>query len=200
MMNNFINVGLNIETFIYISIIIIGFTCLVIFLRINWRAYGLLFIIATIVGNILCYIFVKLGFYSYPHLLFPKISIMPFSAITFSFPIMVLIAVRYSPEKWAYKIPFYWPLIHFGLLGEIYAVLQTDIIEYGELWNLWTSYTWWWIYFLIFEWIGGELIPKSDRRPITIPQFSYGKIGWGIIHFILIVTIFLAGYYLGSLK
>ncbi|MCA1029541.1 hypothetical protein LCL95_00685 [Bacillus timonensis] len=199
-MNDFINIGLDKETFIYCFIILTGMISLIYFLKLDWKRYGLLFILTTIVGNILCYIFVKLKFYSYPYLLFPKMTIMPFTAITFSFPIMVLFAVRYSPREWTWKIPYYWAIIHTGILFEAYALHQTRIIEYNYKWDMWDSYTWWWIYFLLFEWIGGLIILDNLRKPLSIQHLRYGKLGWALIHFILIITIFLAGYYLGTLQ
>lgn len=199
-MEQYINIGLNIESFIYVSVHFIGVIGLILFLKLNWKRYGLLFISSSLVGNLLCYMFVKFNFYSFPYLLFPEISIMPFTAITLSFPILVLIGVRYSPEKWIWKIPFYMAIINIGVFFETWTVHNTMIIEYKFKWDLWDSYSSWWLYYLLFEWIGGQIIPKNLRSPIDFRQFEYGKIGWGIVHFIFILTIFLVGYYLGSIK
>ena len=196
----YLNIGLNIETFIHVLVFVIGSVCLILFLKLDWKRYGLLFVISGFFGNILCYIFVKLGFYLYPYLLFPELEIMPFITITLTFPILVLLTVRYSPENWAWKIPFYWSIIHVGMFGETWALNNTRLIEYNYKWDFWDSYTWWWIYFLVFEWIGSLIIPKELRKPINLNYLKYGQLGWIIIHFVLIVTIFLAGYYLGSLK
>jgi hypothetical protein len=125
---------------------------------------------------------------------------MPVTIVTLSFPILVLLGVRYSPEKWGWKIPFYWTIIHIGMFAEIAALNQTRLIEYNYKWDSWDSYTWWWIYFLIFEWIGSTIIPSNLRKPINFRYLQFGRIGWMIIHFVLIITIFLAGYYLGTLK
>ncbi|WP_435798802.1 CBO0543 family protein [Peribacillus asahii] len=78
----------------------------------------MLFILSALAGNILCYMFVKFKFYSFPYLLFPRIEIMPVTVVTLFFPIMVLLSVRYSPEKWGWKIPFYWTIIHIGMFLE----------------------------------------------------------------------------------
>ena len=193
-------IGLNIETFIHVLVIVMGGIGLILFLKLDWKSYGLLFVISGIVGNVLCYIFVKLGFYSFPYLFFSGVTSMPFLTITLTFPTLVLLAVRYSPEKWGWKIPFYWAIIHIGMLGETSALNNTRLIEYNYKWDFWDSYTWWWIFFLVFEWIGSLIIPKGLRKPINLDYLKYGKLGWMIIHFILIVTIFLAGYYLGSLN
>ena len=196
----FFNFSLTIETFVHVIAIVAGIIGLLLFLKLDWKRYGLLFIISAIVGNALCYIFVELGFYSFPYLPFTKHGIMPFITITLTFPILVLLTVRYSPGKWAWKIPFYWAIIHLGMLVETWTLNNTLLIEYNYEWDFWDSYTWWWIYFLVFEWIGSQVIHQQFRKPINVEHLKYGKIGWGIIHFVLIITIFLAGYYLGSIK
>ena len=191
---------LTIETFIHVIAIVAGSIGLLFFLKLDWKSYGQLFIISGIVGNVLCYIFVKLGFYSFPYLFFPKSGSMPFITITLTFPILVLLTIRYSPEKWSWKIPFYWAIIHIGMLVETWALNNTRLIEYNYKWDFWDSYTWWWIYFLVFEWIGSLMISQKLRKPVHLDYLKYGKLGWVMIHFVLIVTIFLAGYYLGSIK
>lgn len=196
----YVNIGYNIETLIYLGVIGFGVLGLIYFINLDWKRYGLLFLLASVTGNILCYIFVKLDFYWFPYLLFPKISIMPFTAITFSFPIVVLMGVYYSPEKWGWKIPFYMTIIHIGMLSEVLIVNSTRILKYHYKWDSWDSYTWWWIYYLVFQWIGNLIIRKDLRKPMDIRHLQYGKIGWALIHFIFIITIFLAGYYLGTLK
>ena len=123
----FFNLSLTVETFVHVIAIVTGSIGLLLFLKLDWKKYGLLFIISGIVGNALCYIFVKLGFYSFPYLFFPKNSIIPFITITFTFPVLVLLTIRYSPEKWAWKIPFYWAIIHIGMLVETWALNNTRL-------------------------------------------------------------------------
>ncbi|WP_227937580.1 CBO0543 family protein [Alkalihalobacillus deserti] len=199
-MNEYINIGPNVETFIFIGVISVSIIGLFLFMRLDWKRYGSLFLFSTIVGFILCFIFVKLGFYSYPYRLFPKLSSMPFMTIATSFSLLILVGVRYSPRSWPWKIPFYWAMIHIGIFFETLMLTETRIIAYGFKWDFWDSYTWWWIYLLTFEWIGGLIIPNHLRKPLKIRHLHYGKIGWFIIHFILIVSIFLGGYYLGSIQ
>jgi hypothetical protein len=166
-------------------------------MRKNWKRYFALFIISAIIGNIICYIFVRLGLYYYPYNIFPNISIMPFMLILTMFPAAILFGVRYSPKSWLYKIPFYWVLVHLGVLIEAWAENQTQLIKYTSSWDLWASYTWWWIFLLVFEWVGGIIVPTESRKPIDQELLRYGKIGWFILHFILISTIFIAGVYTG---
>ncbi|WP_100406963.1 CBO0543 family protein [Bacillus solitudinis] len=199
-MNQYINIGTNIETFILLAVFVVGVVGLIYFLRLDWKRFGLLFLISALVGNIICLLFVKLGFYSYPYRLFPRLSTMPITAVTTSFPLLVLIGVRYSPKIWAWKIPFYWVIIHIGMFFETLVLKNTRIIEYNFKWDFWDSYTWWWIYLLLFEWLGGKIVPDHLRKPLNIQHLHYGKVGWFIIHFVLIVTIFLGGYYVGTLK
>lgn len=189
----------NIETFILLVFIVLSLLGSLLIIRLDWKRYGLLYILSAAVGNILCYLFVKLGFYTFPFRLFPAVSVMPFEAIVTVFPFYVLLGVRYSPKSWAYKIPFYWVIIHLGMLGETVFQLYTDLINYNFEWDFWDSYTWWWIYLLFFEWLGGRIIPSHLRKPISAESFRYGNWFWLVLHFVLILTIFLGGLYLGTL-
>lgn len=194
------NFQLNIETFISITAIIISLVGSYSILRIDWKKYGLLFLTSGFVGIFLCYIFVKSGFYSFPFRFFPSLSSMPFETILTAFPFLVLFGVRHSPNSWAYKIAFYMKIVHIGMLGETILLLNTDLIQYNWKWDFWDSYIWWWIFFLLFEWIGGLIIPKHLRKPIGSQSFRYGKWGFIVFHFIFIITIFLYGYYLGNVR
>lgn len=191
------NLQWNIETYLTTGTVALSLIASYFLIRIDWKRYGLLFLSSGIVGNILCYIFIQIGFYSFPYRLFPQISTMPFETILTIFPFLVLLGVRYSPRSWAYKIPFYWVIVHLGMLAETLAHRQTALIHYDFEWDFWDSYTWWWIFLLGFDWIGGLIVPDHLRKPLNVETFRYGKAGWAILHFILIITIFLGGYYLG---
>ncbi|MCR2806906.1 CBO0543 family protein [Paenibacillus soyae] len=167
----------------------------------DWKRYGALYLISAVVGNILCYIFIQLGFYEFPRVLLGHLFKIPFFEVLTIFPFYVLFGVRFSPKRWGWKIPFYWVLVHVGMTGELLAVNFTDIIRYKNYWDTWDSYTWWWIFLLAFDYVGGLIVPESKRRPIDADlHFRFGRPGWFIIHFILIVTIFLAGFYVGRLS
>lgn len=194
------NIQWSIETFAALSLTISSLIGSLLIMRFNWSRYGLLYIISGLAGSILCYIFIKLGFYSFPYRLFPGISSMPSIEVLAVIPFYVLLGVRYSPGSWGWKIPFYWVLVHIGLLFETLAKLYTDIIRYDFEWDFWDSYTWWWIYLLLFEYAGGLIVPEKDRRPVNTEILKYGKAGWFIIHFILITTIFLGGVYAGMAR
>lgn len=192
------NIGQNAETYITLFALSISTIGSYYIIRFNWKRYGLLFIASGIIGNILCYIFVKLEFYSYPFRLFPKLSIMPFETVLTVFPFYVLLGVRYSPKEWPWKIPFYWVLVHTGMLFETLVLNFTQLIQYDFKWDFWDSYTWWWIFLIGFEIVGGIIIPEESRSPIDSEIFRFGRIGWFILHFIFIITIFLGGFYLGK--
>lgn len=192
-----INFEWSIEFFISISVVLLHTLVVLLIVRIDWRKYGLLFLLSAVVGNILCLFFISFNFYSFPFVLFPQFINMPFSVILTAFPLYVLIGVRYSPQKWIWKIPFYWVFVHLGMLGETLALQYTELIKYEKHWDFWDSYTWWWIYLLIFEWIGGLIIPYNLRKPLGEHHLKFGKLGWFIVHFVLITTIFLGGVYLG---
>ncbi len=190
------NIGWNVETFISILSLALSLTLTILIIKIDWKKYGFLYLLSSIIGVILCYIFIYLGFYIFPYRLFPQISQIPFTAILTIFPLYVLIGVRYSPKSWSWKIPFYWALVHTGMFFESWVEHSTQLIKYYSPWDTWDSYTWWWIYLLVFEWVGGLIISQELRKPIDQELLRYGKLGWFILHFILISTTFLAGVYL----
>lgn len=82
-------------------------------------------------------------------------------------------------------------------IGEVLAQNYTQIIKYRKFWDTWDSYTWWWLFLLVFEYIGGLIVSKENRKPLNEEWLKYGEIGWFLLHFILITTIFLAGVYVG---
>lgn len=194
------NVDYNLETYLTLISILLGISVNLFIIRLDWRRYGSLFILSAVIGNILCYTFVKLEFYTFPYRLFPKIFEMPVLAVSTVFPAIVLLGVRYSPKNWSFKIPFYWAIVHVGMLLETLVLNFTKLIDYRFKWDFWDSYTWWWIYLLVFEWIGGLIIPENLRKPIDGENLLYGRLGWAIFHFIVIITIFLGGVYLGFIK
>lgn len=193
------NFNWNMETYILVTGIVFSTIGSIIIMKVNWKQYGLIYLISGIVGELLCYFFVKTGLYRYPYRLFPKISVMPFILVFTLFPLYVIAGVRYSPTKWIYKIPFYSVLVHIGMLGEVLSQNFTEIIKYNKFWDTWDSYTWWWLFLLTFEVIGGILVSKEFRKPIDESLFNYGKSGWFIVHFVLMTTIFLAGFYMGRI-
>ena len=190
------NLRWNVETYVYLIGSILSGIGTIWIIKKNWRQYGLLFLISVIIGNILCLLFIELQFY--PYNFFPKLYPMPFPLLLTMFPFYVLFGVRYSPSSWKYKIPFYWVLVHIGMLGEVLAQNYTSVIHYNKYWDTWDSYTWWWIFLLVFELIGGIVVSKDNRKPLLEDSFRYGKPVWYLLHFILILTIFLAGVYLGT--
>ncbi|MGE5415346.1 MAG: CBO0543 family protein [Acidobacteriota bacterium] len=192
------NLGWNIETYISVSALIVSVVVTIMIVRLDWKKYGLLYLLSSVIGVILCYIFLELRLYSFPYRLFPQIAKIPFTAILTTFPLYVLVGVRYSPRLWPWKIPFYWGLVHLGVFAEAWLETHTQLIKYMALWDLWDSYTAWWLFLLIFEWVGGLIVPAELRKPIDQEVFSYGKLGYLILHFILISTIFLAGVHMGK--
>lgn len=180
-----------------LTLIISGVIGCYFIIRLDWRRYGLLFLTSSIVGNLLCYLFTFLGFYSFPNMPFHGHFLIPYGLISTLFPFIVLVGVRYSPERWIWKIPFYWGVVHLGVFGE-YIFKQTSIFKFHQEWDLWDSYTLWWIFLLLFELLGGKIIPPQLRRPIDSQSFRYGRWAWIVFHVIVIITIFLAGVYLGK--
>lgn len=164
----------------------------------NWKRYAALYLSSSLIGIVLCYGFVFIGFYFFPFQLLP-IS-LPILEMVTVLPFIVMASVHYSPAKWNYKIAFYWPVVHLIMFLEVLSLFHPlKLIEYRTFseWDVWDSYTCWWIYLLVFEYVGGLIIPPSYRHPIDSELFRYGKLLWIVIHFILILTIFLAGIYVG---
>jgi len=192
-----LNLNGSIDMYLAIAGVVLSSTGSYFILRLDWKRYGFLFLLTGIIGNILCYLFVVLDFYTFPYTLIPNYFRLPFEAILTIFPFYILLGVRYSPISWSYKIPFYWVIVHLGLVQETLAKNLTQGIKYGIDWDFWDSYTAWWIFFLLFEWIGGKIIPDNLRNPIKIEAFRYGNWAWILLHFILILTFFLGGLQLG---
>lgn len=164
----------------------------------NWKQYGVLFILTALIGELLDLMFVKFGFYTYEYKIFPSLPNSPFTLIMTMFPLYILFGVKYSPTAWQYKIPFYMMLVHFGMLGEALSHIFTAIIEYNRFWDTWDSYIWWWLFLLGFELVGNLIVMQESRTPIPEDFFKYGRTGWYLTHFVFVVTIFLAGIYLGT--
>ncbi|WP_232223968.1 CBO0543 family protein [Anoxybacteroides tepidamans] len=168
-------------------------------IKLDWRKYGLLYLISGVSANIVCILFLALDFYKFPVTPLNGALTIPFTALLTTFPYYVLLGVRYSPRRWAWKIPFYWGMVHLGVTAEKLLEEYTKIIQYEKFWDTFDSYAAWWIYLLIFEYVGGRLIPPHLRKPIHIKAFRYGNWAWLLLHFILILSIFLAGVYVGTL-
>ncbi|MDR6123376.1 hypothetical protein QFZ87_002973 [Bacillus sp. SLBN-46] len=178
-----------------ITIAIAAIGCLY-FIRIDWKRYGLLYLISGLAANLLCYTFTYLGFYSFPNNVLHNGFLTPFGLVSTVFPLLTMFGVRFSPDSWSWKIPFYWALVHLGVLGEV-ILKHTIIFKFEPEWDLWDSYTLWWLYYLLFELLGGKIVPSQHRKPISSDSFRYGKWGWIVLHVIVISTIFLAGVYVG---
>ena len=146
---------------------------------------------------LICYVFVRMGFYTFPSRLLGSFLSAPLESVFLSIAFLVLLGVRYSPVRLVFKIPFYWVMVHLAMTSELIIHHQTNIIEYQFAWNMLNSYFLWWLFLLFLEWIGGKIVPAKSRRPIRESAFRYG--GWAFIalHLILISTFFLGGYYLG---
>jgi len=178
-----------------VTIISMGLGCLY-FIRLDWKKYGLLYIISAFSANILCYLFTLVGFYSFPNNVLHGNLLMPYGLVSTAFPFTVLFGVRFSPEKWVWKIPFYWGTIHLGILAEV-LLMATPIFKFQPEWDLWDSYSLRWVYYLLFEILGGKIISSELRKPISHESFLYGRWAWIVFHIVVITTIFLAGVYVG---
>jgi hypothetical protein len=185
----------HVEIFILIIMIIGSLGCLY-FIRLDWKRYGFLLLISILSVNLLCYAFTYSGFYSFPNNVLHGEFLIPYGLVSTVLPFLALFGIRFSPEKWVWKIPFYWGIVHLGVLGEV-ILKHTSIFKFEPEWDLWDSYTLWWLYYLLFELLGGKMIPDHLRKPINSILFRYGNWAWLVLHIIVISTIFLAGVYVG---
>ncbi|WP_186578192.1 CBO0543 family protein [Aquibacillus kalidii] len=172
-----------------------GLGCLFI-IKLDWKRYGFIFLVSAVSGNLLCYFLTYIGFYTFPNNLLHNGLLIPYGLVSTVFPFIALFGIRYSPKKWVWKIPFYWGIIHLGVFAEV-ILKRTSIFRFEPEWDLWDSYTLWWINFLLLETLGGKVVPDSARNPISSDAFRYGGWAWIIFHLIVITTIFLAGIYVG---
>ncbi|MFC4560128.1 CBO0543 family protein [Virgibacillus kekensis] len=177
-----------------IVILLFGIGCIY-FIRLDWKRYGALFLISLIFGNIFCQMFISAGLYTFNNA-YTIPFLVPYGLVSTTFPFIVMFGARYSPEQWIWKIPFYWAVVHLGILGEV-IFKHTFFFRFEDEWDLWDSYTLWWIYFLLLELLSGKIIPDNLRKPVPAISFRYGNWAWIGVHVILIITIFLAGVYTG---
>ncbi|QOR68071.1 hypothetical protein IM538_08050 [Cytobacillus suaedae] len=192
------NEPFSVEGLVIIFSTIISIIISFLIIRLNWKRYGLLFLLSSFTGYFICYVFVKLEYYHYPYTLLPNYSLMPITAITTVFPFIVITAVCFSPKEWKWKIPFYWTIVHAGMSFEIWAIRNTTIIEFLNKWDAGNSYASWWIYLLIFQVIGERIIPEKDTYPINSEKFRFTNIFWIISHVILIGSFYYFGYHTGA--
>lgn len=190
---------MSLETAVYIAIDLVSLIGSLLIMRSNWKRYGLLLAAAGAAAVLTCYLFVRMGFYCYPSRLFGQVSIMPLESLLIAIPFLVLLGVRYSPLRWLYKIPFYLGIVQLAMAAELLIHHNTNIIEYGFMWNFINSYFLWWTYLILFEWIGSKILPSASRYPLKEESFHYGNWAFIALHIILLFTIFLGGYYLGRI-
>lgn len=193
-----LNDPFSLEGIIIITSTIVSLIISVLIIRLNWKRYGLLFLLSSTIGYLICYAFVNLGYYYYPYTLLPNYSLMPITSVTTVFPFIVITSVCFSPKEWKWKIPFYWTIVHAGMSFEIWAIRNTSIIEYLNKWDSWDSYTTWWIFLLLFQLAGEKIIPEKDTYPINSDKFKFTKVFWVISHVILIASFFYFGFHTGS--
>lgn len=134
--------GWNAETAIVIGSILAALAVGLSVMRASWRHYGLLFGLAGFGALFLCGFFVYFGLYLFPNAIRPEFPVFHVLAVISTFPSLVLVSVRYSPRDWKWKVPFYWVIVHLGVVIEILLLINTKILMYTKYWDTWDSYTW----------------------------------------------------------
>ena len=175
--------------FVLVLFSISSFVASIFILRINWRRYGIIYLLSSLVGIVFCFLFVSFGFYSFPITILPRLSI-PIIEMATVLPFLVMFGIRYSPVKWAWKIPFYWALVHLIMLQEtLFLSKPIHLIQYEFEWDFWDSYTWWWIFLLLFEWIGA-LLSQMRHENQFVPVFFVMGNGRGLFCISLSFSLF----------
>lgn len=176
----------------------IGFVGGLVIAQKSWKRYGLVFLFSAVTGVGLCLAFVLYGSYAFPHNPLDDGLLLPLLPMVTFIPFTVIVGVRFSPDPWVWKIPFYWAIVHLAVLAEILLLSFTKMFRFKFGWDLWDSYTLWWLYFLFFEWVGGKIVPPAIRKPMPHELFRFGRNGWLVFHLTVISTVFIFGMYAGK--
>jgi hypothetical protein len=98
----------------------------------------------------------------------------------FSFGLLVLFTIHFKPEKFTF--PFFFITINWVFGVEI-ILEYIGFITFRNGWDFWDSYSLYWIYVRLFNFIGDYLIPIKYRNPIQTNVKAY----W--IFFVLTVIL-----------
>jgi hypothetical protein len=137
--------------------------------------YGLIFIFHFIFSISICLCFYWFGFYRY---VFPLYYVLP--AVVFSFGLLVLFTIHFKTKKFTF--PFFFMTINLVFCFEIF-LQYIGFIKFRNGWDFWDSYSLYWIYVRLFNFIGDYLIPIKYRNPIKTNVKAY----W--IFFVLTVVL-----------
>ncbi|TCN27071.1 hypothetical protein [Mesobacillus foraminis] len=145
--------------------------------------YGIVLIISLFVTVSLCLFFYCLGFYRFT---LPVPYVLPVVAVSFSF--LALFLVRYRPKRRTF--PFFFMTLTFIFTLEVLLKEYAGIINFKNGWDYWDSYSLYWVFSRLFDWIGEGVVPAKHRSPIRSETAGY----WSL--FLLSAIYFAIGVFI----
>ncbi|MDL4840437.1 hypothetical protein [Aquibacillus rhizosphaerae] len=142
--------------------------------------YGRIFITNIVIAVSLCSFFVMTGFYRF---VLPLPHILP--AVVCSFGFLVLFLIYFKPTK--HTFPYFFMIINITFVFEI-LLKHIGFITYKNGWDLWDSYTLYWIYVRIFVFLGEKMVADENRQPLNTVNKWY----WPSFFVIIFLTVLVA--------
>ena len=121
----------NTEAVITIVVNGLGSIGVLFFFHIDWKKFGLLYLISGLGGLFLCTFFMLFKFYDFPSHMRIGLSMPHFTLLIF-FSLVAMLGVRYSPRRWSWKLPFYMTIVHLGMIAETWAQTSTQANSFQQ--------------------------------------------------------------------
>ncbi|WP_442598773.1 hypothetical protein [Neobacillus sp. D3-1R] len=155
-----------------------GLGCLYLLIK-NFLGYRLVLLLSLLLSSFLCLVFYWLGFYRF---VLPLWQVLP--AVAISFSLLVLITIRFKPKR--HTFPFFFMMITSIFTIEVLLKEYWGFIKFRNGWDFWDSYSLYWVYVRLFNYIGDRLVPRQYRMPI----YTKSNIYWGLFILIVIYALF----------
>ncbi|MCP8968325.1 hypothetical protein [Ectobacillus ponti] len=148
--------------------------------------YGILLVLQLVSAFVLCVFFQKvMGFYRFAlPLRYAMILVLS------GFGLYVLFIVHYRPRHKTFF--FLFTVLHLVFILEYILEQYVHFIVYQNGWDTWDSYTWYWIYTIVFAGIGDYVVPEKYRNPVD----PYSKGYWLSFFGVLVLTVAFTVYVL----
>ncbi|WP_160725823.1 hypothetical protein [Bacillus sp. USDA818B3_A] len=149
----------------------------------NVYRYGMVLIISLIVTSGLCLLFYAMDFYRF---VLPLPAVLPVVAISFSF--LALFIIRYRPRDKTF--PFFFITLTLVFTIEVFLKDYAGFIRFKNGWDYWDSYSLYWVFARLFNYVGVYLVPYHFRHPVKSDTKTY----WGLFFLMVVYSVF--GVYL----
>ncbi|WP_078544979.1 hypothetical protein [Litchfieldia alkalitelluris] len=166
----------------WLVVIICGTGCFFI-IKTNVLRYGIIFLISILLSVSFCIFFYFNGFYRFVLPIY--LILLP---VICSFGFLILFLIKYRPTK--YTFPFYFSVLTFILGCEIFLKDVVGFIVFRNGWDLWDSYSFYWVYVRIFDFIGERVISEKWRKPVPYDKRMY----WIIFLVMIVISFVILGY------